>query len=102
MELTSILEIPTAYTQFQKLVGSGSCHKIYARDYVRSRTGDRVLDIGCGPGSMLEYLPGVEYVGVDLSPNYIRAAQSRFGSRRGSFVNQSRSSPSKSPRHLTS
>ncbi len=81
MGLTSILEIATAYTLFQKFVGSSSCHKTYARDYVRPRMGDRVLDIGCGPASILEYLPGVEYVGIDLSPKYIKAAQNRFGNR---------------------
>jgi SAM-dependent methyltransferase len=44
-----------------------------------------VLDIGCGPGDILEYLPDVAYVGIDLSPSYIEAARVRFGSR-GRFI----------------
>jgi SAM-dependent methyltransferase len=45
---------------------------------------DRVLDIGCGPGDMLNYLPAVHYVGFDASEAYIARARQRFG-RRGQF-----------------
>jgi SAM-dependent methyltransferase len=49
--------------------------------YVHPQPGDRVLDIGCGPGDVLEQLPAVEYVGIDSSAPYIRAARRRFGER---------------------
>src|SRR3954469_11432428 len=54
-------------------------------DYVRPQPGERVLDIGCGPGDALEYLPEVDYTGVDLSERYIEAARERWGDR-GTFV----------------
>jgi cyclopropane fatty-acyl-phospholipid synthase-like methyltransferase len=41
----------------------------------------KVLDIGCGPGDILEYLPDVDYTGFDLNMEYIEAATGRFGSR---------------------
>ena len=41
--------------------------------------GERVVDIGCGPGVTLEYLPNdVEYSGFDISENYIRTARQKF------------------------
>jgi SAM-dependent methyltransferase len=40
------------------------------------------LDLGCGPGELLEYLPAdVSYLGVDISPEYVERARQRHGSR---------------------
>jgi SAM-dependent methyltransferase len=39
------------------------------------------LDLGCGPGQILEDLPAVDYLGVDSSAKYIRAARARYGER---------------------
>jgi SAM-dependent methyltransferase len=44
-----------------------------------------VLDIGCGPADVLDDMPGIEYVGVDVSERYIEDARARFGVR-GSFT----------------
>lgn len=47
----------------------------------------RVLDLGCGPGLLLDYLSAtdalerIEYLGVDLSPPMIAAAQARWPDR---------------------
>jgi len=41
-----------------------------------------LLDIGCGTGVGLDYLPeSVRYTGIDVSPSYIAVAQRRFGGR---------------------
>jgi len=40
-----------------------------------------VLDIGCGPADILEYLPAVNYWGFDISVAYIQHATSRFGAK---------------------
>ena len=53
----------------------------YAAEYIRARAGQRVLDLGCGPGDMLQYLPDVDYEGYDISPAYVKAARAKFGSR---------------------
>jgi SAM-dependent methyltransferase len=58
--------------------------KRYSQDFIRARPGDRVLDIGCGTGDIVEWLGDVEYVGFDLSPEYIQKAQRDYG-RRGTF-----------------
>ena len=43
--------------------------------------GDKILDIGCGPADVLNYLPAVNYTGLDISPEYICSAEQRFGSK---------------------
>jgi SAM-dependent methyltransferase len=79
-----VLKIPTAYRLFQKLIGGGF-HTVYVRDYLKAQPGERVLDIGCGPGDLLAHLPACEYVGIDMDAYYVRAARERFGPPRGTF-----------------
>jgi SAM-dependent methyltransferase len=49
------------------------------RDYIKPVTGMRVLDLGCGPGSLLADLGDVQYVGIDADRGYINRARRRFG-----------------------
>jgi SAM-dependent methyltransferase len=78
--LRSVLRLPAAYRFFHRLVG-GDYRAVYVNSYVRPKEGDRVLDVGCGTGEVLAYLPRVSYVGVDISPEYVAAARRRFGGR---------------------
>jgi len=77
--LRSILSNPAVYTAFQKVVGSPRVRRELVDTYVRPRPGLRVFDVGCGPGDLVEYLPGAEYTGTDLSEAYIGSAKRRFG-----------------------
>lgn len=79
--LSSILSLPAGYQLFQQLVGADFARKIYLSEYARPAPGDKILDIGCGPADILNYLPVVNYTGLDLSPEYIRAATERFGDK---------------------
>lgn len=38
-------------------------------------TGDTVLDLACGDGGFADYLPQLEYVGVDVSPEMVAAGR---------------------------
>ena len=78
--ITRVLSLPAAYRTFSQLVAKDHW-KGYLTEYVKPRPGEKVLDIGCGPGDVLEFMPAVEYTGFDISPGYIQAAQARFGSR---------------------
>lgn len=83
--LRSVLSSPRLYEIFQMAVGAGGYRERLVREHICPAPGMRVLDIGCGPGSMLDWLPDVRYVGFDPSPAYIAAASARFGGR-GSFL----------------
>jgi SAM-dependent methyltransferase len=83
--LSWVLKIPAGYRCFRWMVGGESAWKTYLADYVKPVPGEKVFDIGCGPADVLDYLPKVNYTGLDISPAYIRSATRRFGSR-GRFL----------------
>jgi SAM-dependent methyltransferase len=78
-----LLNFPSIYRLFRTIVRGDGC-RIYLSEYVQPVPGEKVLDIGCGPGDILEDLPAVDYLGFDVNPKYVEAAQKRFG-RRGRF-----------------
>jgi SAM-dependent methyltransferase len=80
-----LLRHPLVYSLFRRVVGRDEWRARYAREYLRAQPGQRVLDIGCGTGDILEVLPAVEYWGYDASAEYIERARARFGTR-GTFT----------------
>ncbi|HKW28729.1 MAG TPA: class I SAM-dependent methyltransferase [Verrucomicrobiae bacterium] len=83
--LSSVLNRPAGYRLFRRIVGGESVWRIYLAEYVKPAPGDRTLDLGCGPADVLDFLPAVNYTGLDISPQYIEAAKKRYGSR-GRFL----------------
>lgn len=51
---------------------------------IDANPGYKILDIGCGPASILNHLNDVQYSGIDISEKYIQTAQQTFGSK-GTF-----------------
>ena len=76
-----LLSLPVAYRWFSILVGAHRSRTECVARYIRPQTSDRVLDCGCGPGDLREYLPDADYVGIDVDEKYIAEARSRFGDR---------------------
>jgi SAM-dependent methyltransferase len=79
--LKSVLEIPWAYLASQRILGAQRARRALVDDYIKPTAGIRVLDIGCGPGYLVEYLPESNYVGIDTDERYIRYAKRRYGDR---------------------
>ncbi len=80
-----ILDRPFFYDFYHKLIGAEYRNRVIADEYVRAQPEDRLLDIGCGPGNMLPFLPACGYMGFDANESYIASARRRFG-KRGEFV----------------
>ncbi len=59
-------------------MGGPASAKLLVHGYVSPEVGARILEIGCGPGTIVGYLPQVEYLGFDLSSEYIKKAKRRF------------------------
>jgi SAM-dependent methyltransferase len=77
-----VLAWPGAYGLVQDLLGSVRARRRLVDEQIRPRPGDRLLDIGCGPGHILGALPeSVQYVGLDNNPAYVEAARERWGDR---------------------
>lgn len=83
--LYALLRFAGVFDLFQRAVGAARMTRCIVQEHVRPRAGERLLDVGCGTGAMLFELPDVDYVGVDLSPEYIAAAR-RLHPGRGTFI----------------
>lgn len=79
------LDLPAGYHLFRWLVGGQCAWRTFLAEYVKPVPGEKILDIGCGPADVLDFLPKCNYTGLDISSNYIRSAKKRFGSR-GRFL----------------
>ena len=78
IDLRNILSIPSAYSLFGKLVSKKSSHTILL-NHIEPFPGAKILDIGCGPGSSIKYLPDyISYTGFDISADYIKKAKKKY------------------------
>jgi cyclopropane fatty-acyl-phospholipid synthase-like methyltransferase len=95
--ITSILSKSWAYDLKNKLVGYEISRNRLVTEFIQPQSGDRILDIGCGPGVMLKFLPDTygQYLGIDINQKYIdSASRSWINSDRCRFrcenINESR------------
>ncbi|MBW2314779.1 MAG: class I SAM-dependent methyltransferase [Deltaproteobacteria bacterium] len=77
----AVLGLPVVYRLFKRIAIPDANLRRFLREGVGIREGARVLDIGCGVGDVLDYLPAVDYHGFDGSEGYIAAARARYGDR---------------------
>ena len=83
----NMLALSAAYNLFSRFMG-GKARRVFANKYVNAKAGDKILDIGCGPGNVLAILPEqVDYTGADIDPTYIETARQTYGNR-GTFICQ--------------
>lgn len=83
LDLRSKLATPWVFRLFKDVIGAKAAIATFVADHVRPAPGERILDLGCGLGDILEHLPahGIEYVGIDVSEEYVAWARSRYGAR---------------------
>ena len=86
--MRNLLRIPAVYASFARFVtGDGRFLEIYIQKHVQAQNGDKILDIGCGPGSILDALPkDCDYTGFDISEPYIESARKHYGDRASFFL----------------
>ena len=82
--LRSFLQNPLLYLLLQRITGAMRARKICIQNYARYQNGERVLDVGCGPGYVIDYMPEVDYIGTDVDESYVAFARKKYG-RIGEF-----------------
>lgn len=83
--LYHLVTLPRVYAGLQVLLGASNGRQRFLDEVVRLRPGMKVLDVGCGPGSLFPYLAGSRYTGIDLNPRSIEHACKLYGDR-GRFL----------------
>jgi len=83
--LYHLVTLPRVYAGLQDLLGGSNSRRRFLDEVVRSRPSMKVLDVGCGPGSLFPYLAETRYTGIDLNPQSIEHARRLYGDR-GRFL----------------
>lgn len=78
------LENAAIYSTWQSFVGAERMRRTFVTDHLRPKLNEVIVDIGCGPAEIIDYLPPSRYFGFDINPAYIEAANARY-STRGKF-----------------
>lgn len=81
----AILKNPIIYWTYQKIVGGDNARKRFIEAVVKPHKTMKLLDIGCGPGNILDFMPPLDYYGFDNNPAYIEAAKNTYKNR-GTFI----------------
>ena len=78
MRIQKILAIPFFYNLLQNIVGAPRVMKKIVDEFIVPFPDMKILDVGCGTGSIRDYLPkDVSYFGVDINSEYIRIANEK-------------------------
>lgn len=85
MGIKDVLEAPILYQAFQVAGGFFGARVRAISEYLVLRPDSRVIDVGCGPGFIVDRLPtGIVYFGFDIDDRYIAYAQRHFADK-GTF-----------------
>lgn len=75
------LQFSFIYDAVQKLIGATN-HRKSVVERLNITKGSKVVEVGCGPGKILDTLGDVFYVGYDINSRYIGAAQKKYADRK--------------------
>ncbi len=75
--LYNLINNPIVYIIFQKIMSGTSFRKKIIIKNIKNKKLN-VLDIGCGPAEILEYIPNVTYYGFDIDKRSIDYAKNKY------------------------
>ena len=80
--LRTLLEFPFVWNSFEKIIGGSRAKRKFVKNFIIPFEGASILDIGCGTGEIINYMPeDINYVGFDLSNKYIDYAKNKHGNK---------------------
>lgn len=78
-QLADILDSPALYRLWQLPFVRAKLRPLFEHTDLRSV--ERVLDVGCGPGTNSQLFRHASYLGLDLNESYIESARQRYHGR---------------------
>jgi SAM-dependent methyltransferase len=73
------------YTSVMSAIGADRSMAEFARDVLRIRRDEKVLDVGCGPGRLCRYVAAEDYWGVDVDARALERARRKYPQAGGRF-----------------
>jgi SAM-dependent methyltransferase len=84
--LQRVLHHSGVYDASRRLIGAEREMRRVVDDLIKPTPGMRVLDLGCGNGRLVPFLPEVDYVGVDNNESYIESALREYAGPNARFL----------------
>lgn len=72
---------PIAYLWLQRTLGADRLRRLCLDRFAKLKAGERVLDLGCGPCYVRDFMPHVDYVGFDTEQRCIDYARKQYAGR---------------------
>lgn len=83
--LYRLITIPVFYELVQSALGRTRTREYLCNGPLKTKPGDKVLDVGCGPATLRPSLGDVDYLGMDMNPKHIEKATQTYGDS-GRFI----------------
>ncbi len=75
---------PIIYKIIQKIMSGTSFRKKIINDHIKKKN-LKILDIGCGPAEIVDYIPDCEYYGYDIDKRSIEYAKKKYSNKKYKF-----------------
>lgn len=87
------------YTSVMSAIGADRSMADFVCGVLRLGRGEKVLDVGCGPGRLCRHVPAGDYWGVDVNERALQRARRKHPQAADRFLRLDPSSAAPEPRH---